>query len=122
MNNIRPVEQALADRVIAATAKNMGFTGTKIVSVERKSDKDFDVKIECSCDICKFGLWLPLAAIRELTMWTSPGIAAMTDYPDMTASGDWSGVRDTNEDALWAIFNEHVIEETLRRSLTRKTK
>lgn len=108
MKELRPVELALAEKVIAALAKNMGFSGSKIESVERKSERDFDVKIECTCDICKFGIWLPLGAIRELTPWTSPAIARMTDHPEMAMDGDWSGVRDTNTDKIWAIFTKHV--------------
>lgn len=108
MNELRPVEKALADKVIAALAKSMGFGDSKIETVERKSDRDFDVKIECSSNVCKFGIWLPLGAIRELTPWISPAIANMTDHPEMVMEGDWSGVRDTSTDKIWAIFVQHV--------------
>lgn len=120
MNELRPVEQALAAVVLSAIAKSMGFTNPKVVSVERKSDKDYDVKIECTSDLCSFGMWLPLGAIRELVAWTESDVARMTDYPEMAMEGDWSGVRDSSADKIWAIFNEHVVEEALRRSLTGK--
>ncbi len=32
----------------------------------------------------------------------------MTDYPDMARSGDWSGVRDSSEAAIWRIFRRFV--------------
>jgi hypothetical protein len=119
MNQLRPVEQALVNAVLAALTKSMGFTNAKIVSIERKSDKDYDVKFEGTSDFANFAMWLPLGAIRELVQWTSPNVARMSDYPEMVMEGDWSGIRDSSSEKIWAIFNEHVIEESLRRGLVR---
>jgi hypothetical protein len=81
-------------------------------TVSRKSDREYDLHIEGKSQRmgCGFSAWLVLAAIRELTMWTSPAVAEMTDYPNMAFEGDWSGVRDTNEDSLWMIFNKFVVK------------
>jgi hypothetical protein len=104
---LRPAEQLLLEKVLAAMAK----TGikAKLESFERKSEMDFDVVVRCKSDTMgTFGAWLPLVAIRELTVWTRREIASMTDYPEMTEEGDWSGVRDTNREAIWEIFRQHV--------------
>ena len=80
-------------------------------TVSRKSDREYDRHIEGNSKRMggSFSAWLVLAAIRELTMWTSWNVTEMTDYPDMAMEGDWSGVRDTNEESLWAIFNKFVV-------------
>ena len=85
----------------------MGMTNAKVTSVERKSDRDYDVSVICTSDLAGFTLWLPLGAVRELTLWTGHEIASMTDYPEM-AEGDWSGVRDSSSETIWKIFNKHV--------------
>lgn len=56
-----------------------------------------------------FSAWLPLSCIRELTTWTVREIAAMSDYPNMVATGDWSGIRDSSEETRWAIFDRFVL-------------
>lgn len=84
--------------------------GWEDYTVSRKSEREYDLHIEGkSKKGYSFSAWLVLAAIRELTMWTSPAVAEMTDYPNMAFEGDWSGVRDTNEESLWAIFNKFVV-------------
>lgn len=103
-----------------------------IEKVERKSDKEYDLRLEGYEEFywkhdqtinwqegeksgsitvpqnevhkTKYSAWLPLAIIKTFTNWTSPKIAKMTDYPDMTRSGDWSGLRDSSEKKIWAIF------------------
>jgi len=106
--NLRPAERLLVDRIFVDLANSMGMTNPKVVSIERKSNRDFDVKIECTSDLCTFGMWLPLGAIRSLTVWADPKIANMTDHPEMAMEGDWSGVRDSSADAIWAIFTQHI--------------
>lgn len=82
--------------------------------VTRRSEREYDLSIEGKYGKNNkylsgtFSAWLVLAAIRELTLWTSPEIASMTDHPDMCEEGDWSGMRDSNPEALWAIFNHFV--------------
>jgi hypothetical protein len=110
---LRPIEKLLLDRVFAALAKDMGMDNAKVVDSKRKSDRDFDVNVECTSDLCKFSLWLPKAAIRSLVDWTRPEVASMTDHPEMAMEGDWSGVRDTDEEKLWEIFRIHVSKVAL---------
>lgn len=45
----------------------------------------------------QFSANLCLAVIREFCPWTNSEYAALTDYPEMATSGDWSGVRDTED-------------------------
>ena len=76
--------------------------------VERKSSAAFDLRFEGrGADGYAYSAWLPLAAIARLR-WTEPAVAVMTDYPEMVLAGDWSGVRDTNDARLWAIFDRFV--------------
>ena len=58
---------------------------------------------------CLYSAWLPLMAIRSLVNWCSPDVAEMTDYPEMAMEGDWSGVRDTDKDKLFAIYERYVL-------------
>lgn len=77
----------------------------KDVYVERKSEKDFDLVIHGYFN-CAFSAWLPLGSINERLNWCSKEIARMTDYPEMVMEGDWSGVRDSEEEKIWEIFNK----------------
>jgi hypothetical protein len=78
-------------------------------SVTRRSEREFDLSVEGTYSDnhylpgTKFSGWLPLIYIRELTVW--PSYAHMTDYPEMVAEGDWSGVRDSENEKIWAIFH-----------------
>lgn len=56
----------------------------------------------------RFSAWLPLLAIRERINWCAPEVARMTDHPEMTQAGDWSGVRDTDRERILEIFEAHV--------------
>jgi hypothetical protein len=106
MTNLTTSEKNL----IEILAKKDGWVD---YAVSRKSEREFDLEIEGTSTKMgwKFRAWLVLAAIRELTMWTSPSISDLTDYPNMAYEGDWSGVRDTNEDSLWFIFHQHVVRK-----------
>lgn len=90
-----------------------------VTLVERKSPQEFDVRFAATVDApspsrkgermqFNMGGWLPLAFIRECTIWTSAEVASMTDYPEMAMEGDWSGVRDTEASKIWAIFQKEV--------------
>lgn len=89
--------------------------GLRSVKVKRKSDRPYDLSLRGEQEICDgrdvvlFSSWLPLHAIRELTEWTRDEIADMSDYPEMVAHGDWSGIRDSRPEVVWAIFEEHVL-------------
>ena len=74
------------------------------VKYQRKSDKEFDITVEGE----GFVAWLPLAAIRSLTAWTRPSVALLSDYPAMVLEGDWSGIRDSSDEAIWDIFETYV--------------
>ena len=77
--------------------------------VDRRSDKEYDLHIEGKyVGGTLFSAWLPLVAIRELTMWTSPQIAQFTNYSAMCEEGDWSGVRDSEPENIWVIFHKFV--------------
>jgi len=76
------------------------------VEIARKSEREYDLSISGKTkDGMGFGAWLPLGLISCLD-WTADPVAGMTDYPEMARDGDWSGVRDTEEEKLWAIFNK----------------
>ena len=99
-------EQAL----IASVYPKRNFTLTQ---TERQSDREYDVIVRGLHWVeggqrSHFSAWLPLAFIREKVRWTSPEIAAMTDYPAMAVAGDWSGVRDTSSEKIWAILDRFV--------------
>jgi hypothetical protein len=89
--------------------------GIEDLKVTRRSDREYDLSLEGRFGKdypymggVAFSAWLPLLAIRELTMWTEESIASLTDYPDMTAEGDWSGMRDSEPDTIWFIFDRFV--------------
>jgi hypothetical protein len=89
--------------------------GIEDLKVARKSDRECDLILEGRYgkdypymgDVA-FSAWLPLFAIRELTPWTSEAVASLTDHPNMAAEGDWSGVRDSDPDTIWFIFERFV--------------
>lgn len=89
--------------------------GWEVSNIERRSDREFDLKVEGKYGSnhpympgVSFSAWVVLAAIRELTNWTSREVAQYTKYPDMALEGDWSGVRDSDTDQLWNIFDRFV--------------
>lgn len=76
------------------------------VTVSRKSEREFDLKIDGTCKIenegpYHFGAWLPLSVLniayydRELCQ-----------YVDDDGTGDWSFVRDADEKYIWTMFND----------------
>lgn len=102
---------ALTPREIALINRIPKHTVDK---VERKTPREFDLRLEGTSTALgappvKFSAWLPLLAIAELTRWPSPEIARMTDYPEMVREGDWSGIRDSSNEKIWAIFHRFVL-------------
>jgi hypothetical protein len=106
-------ERAVLDRIAATMASRDEIL--EIVTIERKSEREYDVRFDATVDApslanpaqrfsYSMGGWLPLGFIRECTVWTSRRIASLTDYPEMAAEGDWSGVRDSSTEAIWNIF------------------
>lgn len=97
-----PQERILLDKL----SKQGNF---KITEVERRSNRPFDLGYKATAsEGWGISAWLPLAAISELLNWTKAEVANMTDYPDMARDGDWSGVRDTEDEKLWAIFDRFI--------------
>lgn len=82
-----------------------------IVSIERRSDREFDLIIHGTDSRTQnnFSGLMLLLGINELVDWTRPSVARMSSHPEMAKEGDWSGIRDSDEDAQWAIFYEHVV-------------
>lgn len=85
------------------------------IRASRRSDREYDLSVEGKYRKdapymagVAFSAWLPLLAIKELTEWPSESIASLTDYPDMVMEGDWSGVRDSDPDTIWFIFERFV--------------
>lgn len=105
---MNPNEQKMVDRL----AEKAHLTN---LSVSRRSEREYDLILEGNFGKgspmagCAFTGWLPLFAIRELTEWPSEAIASLTDYPDMVMEGDWSGVRDSDPDTIWFIFDRFAL-------------
>ncbi len=101
-----------------AAIRAFATRGETIHEVERRSDREFDLSLKGEKDWgldepVRFSAWLPLSAIREFTDWPDPSIGGMADYPSMAIAGDWSGIRDSDEETIWAIFEEHAIDPLL---------
>jgi len=101
-------EQKLVDRLVRKCH-------IEDLKVSRRSDREFDLSLEGRFGKdypymggVAFSAWLPLLAIRELTQWAGDDVAGCTDYPDMVAEGDWSGVRDSDPETIWAIFHRFL--------------
>ncbi len=81
-----------------------------ITEITRKSFREFDINFSGTQEIIEgsdmepvnFSAWLPLAFIHD-SNW--PMLSQLTDYPDMVADGDWSGIRDSSEETKWRIFS-----------------
>lgn len=100
-------------KIIARLVSQCGLEDLK---VEHKSDREYDIKMEGRFGQnypymggVSFSAWLPLLAIRELTVWTNNDVAGCCDHPEMAMSGDWSGIRDSEPDTIWSIFHNFVV-------------
>ena len=106
MSEIKQAELDLIHKVTRA-----GESGTvEVTAIRRRSDRPFDVEFEGSYVAgflkgCGLQAWLPLAVIRD-SNW--PRLAAMSDYPQMVRAGDWSGIRDSEPEAIWAMFEKVI--------------
>jgi hypothetical protein len=94
-------------RLIKLLAKKRGWTK---YSAKRQSYNPYDIVIDGEGPGTRqFAGDLKLIAIRELLNWTLPEIAKMSDYPDMVREGDWSGIRDSSDQAIDKIFEIFVL-------------
>jgi|10_taG_2_1085330.scaffolds.fasta_scaffold273851_1 hypothetical protein len=82
--------------------------GVTITTVTRGSDREFDLKFQGTNSIGNFTGLARLTAIKELVVWYSDEFAAETDYGTLFA-GDWSGVRDSEPETQWRLFERHVL-------------
>lgn len=98
-------------RIVEVYLKAMNKGKVSNVVVTRRSDREFDLSVEGMVNDYGFSAWLVLGCISTRTNWCLPELANMTDYPDMVKMGDWSGVRDTDNDKLWTIFHHFKLGE-----------
>jgi hypothetical protein len=84
----------------------------QIEEISRRSDKEFDLYLrgQAGDKTYSFSSWLPLHVIRE-TDYTR--YAEFSDYPEMVRAGDWSGIRDSSPDKIWAIFEKSLKDRGL---------
>ena len=76
-----------------------------LLEVTRVSDRPFDLHFEAERkDDWKASAWLPLSLLSCVD-WTKLG--DMSSYPQLTRDGDWSGIRDSTKEEIWAMF-DHV--------------
>lgn len=80
----------------------------ELESIERKSEKEFDVCYSGTYqfgtdpeDRCQFAACIKLATIAA-TNWVR--YASLSDYPEMVEGGDWSGIRDSSKEAVDKMF------------------
>ena len=84
--------------------------GGEVTGWERRSPRPYDLTVTGAMDGGgKWSAWLPLGIIREYANWTAPAVAAASDYPEMVRAGDWSGIRDSEPEAIWTIFESFAI-------------
>ena len=87
------------------------------LKITHRSNRQFDIVLDGRYGTnahymagVAFTAWLPLMAIRELVNWTSREVAQNTDYPEMCMTGDWSGMRDSSNEKVWAVFKKFAVE------------
>ena len=78
-----------------------------IETVERFSPRTYDIGLSGQYQAGPgvadgFSAWLPLATIRAGN-W--PRLASLSNYPRMVRQGDWSGIRDSSEEAIWDMLS-----------------
>lgn len=75
----------------------------------RRSDHPFDVNIEGP----GYRSWLPLAVLSNYWGIYQDKLALMSSYPSMVLDGDWSGIRDSSEEQIWAMFEYVLLQEEI---------
>ena len=108
MNIVDKAKMTGREKVMVAELEG-GSDGYIQCTVTRQSNREFDLNLEgTKRSGMGFGAWLPLAIISK-SEW--PMLARYSDYPDMVAgtwseeaSPDWSGIRDSSEEAIWDMF------------------
>lgn len=85
--------------------------GWKKYKVSRTGTYPFELRIDgVGKNDIQFSGLLKLIAIHSLVNWTSPQVAMMSSYPSMVREGDWSGIRDSSDDAIDNIFYNFVLK------------
>ncbi len=119
MLNPTIINRTISDGERTILDKFNGSHDYRIDKIERRSQREYDISIEGKHYFDSptkpgervevgFSAWLPLMCIRDLLNWCQWDIAEMTSYPSMTAAGDWSGVRDSEPEYIWEIFEKYV--------------
>ena len=80
----------------------------EITTVTRDdSGEEFDIHFtgvsRLGSTTCNASADMKLALIHE-SIWCAPSIAILSSYPQMASSGDWSGIRDSDPEAIDAMF------------------
>jgi hypothetical protein len=108
MSNIQPEEHALLAKL---------YTNADVIdTLTRRSPRLYDIGIEghkAGDGGYKFSAWLPLAAIHDLPPLKYAKAVEMSDYPYM--EGDWSGIRDSEPETIWRIFDALCLNEGYQR-------
>lgn len=82
------------------------------VTIERKSDKEFDIHIKGEKGTgdfkCEFSAWMPLSIIYNAN-WADKRIWKLSDgygsKGHIPLQGhDWSGIRDSSNEAIWDMM------------------
>jgi hypothetical protein len=96
MRELSSDEQRLIDMVVARDDGNG-------VTVESVGDRKYDIGFRFTAGRgWTVSCWLPLAVIG-LVDWTR--LAMISDHRGMVRDGDWSGIRDSSERSIWAMFD-----------------
>ena len=91
-----------------------------VTKVKRRSEREYDFNISgtevyllegkplLNKEPINFSFWMPLALIRE-SVWTL--LAPYSSIPEMVREGDWSGIRDSEKDAIWAMLDQVLTDK-----------
>jgi hypothetical protein len=99
-----PEEQSLFKKINQGQLKDVVFA--------RTSYQRFDFHFEghnTEQDI-NVVAWFPLWAVKHATDWTSKEVANMSSNPKIAMEGDWSALRDEDEEIIWKIFETFVLQ------------
>jgi hypothetical protein len=116
MNLSNGVKLSEIESELIEMVRNQDLWVKDSLTIERLSSQPFALRISGKKSYTKpsettydFSCSLILASIASLLRWSSPAIASLTDHPDLARQGDWSGVRDSDDDKIYYIFQQHVI-------------
>lgn len=95
----------LERKLLLAVAQRSGWI---LFKIEKRSFKMFDIHVQGKVKDGKdFFDWLPLSAIR-LVNWRQ--YADLSDYPMLVMRGDFTGIRDSEEERVWEMTASAVAQ------------